>query len=133
MSTGPAGRGGGMLYAVRGDLASTGALLAEFFASRGWRVAQDVPSRLDVETGSIGRTLLLGAFAGRRFHLRARLELAETPGGTRIRYRWGASVGRALGGAVGWAHAGRRHLETAEALAERLRADGLLLEVAPER
>lgn len=126
-------RGGGMRYAVRGDLTATGALLAEFFAGRGWRVEQDVPSRLEVETGSIGRTLLLGAFAGRRFHLRARLELTETPGGTRIRYRWGASVGHALGGAVGSARAGRRHVETAEALAERLRADGILLEVAPER
>jgi hypothetical protein len=128
-----ADRAGGVLLTVRGDRAATGALLAEFFEHQGWRVQETSPARLDVETGSLGRTALLGAFAGRRFHLRARLELSEAPGGTRIRYRWGASVGRALGGAVGWARAGRLHAETAEALVARLRADGFLIDAAPER
>ena len=128
-----ADRGGGVRLLVRGDLEETRALLAEFFTAQGWRVHETTPARLDVETGSLRRTVLLGALAGRRFHLRARLELAEVPGGTRVRYRWGATVGRTLGGAVGWARAGRRHAETAEVLVERLRADGLLREAAPDR
>ena len=37
------------------------------------------------------------------------------------------------GGAVGWSRAARLHAETADALIERLRAEGILGEVAPER
>ena len=122
-----------MQLSVRGDHETVRTLLEEFFTARGWRVHEASPGRLDVETGSLGRTLLLGALAGRRFHVRGRLELAEDAGGVRIRYRWGATVGRALGGAVGWSRAARLHAETADALIERLRAEGILGEVAPER
>lgn len=128
-----ADRGAGMRLEVSGDPEAARALLAEFFTARGWRVRETGPHRLDIETGSLRRTLLLGALAGRRFHLRARLELAAIHGGTRIRYRWGATVGRTLGGAVGWARAGRRHAETAEELVRHLRADGLLREATPDR
>lgn len=128
-----ADRGGGVRLLVRGDRETVRALLEEFFTGQGWRVRAQGPGRLDVETGSLPRTILLGALAGRRSHLRARLELEEAPGGTRVRYRWGATVGRALGGAVGWARASRRHAETAEALTEQLRERGILREAAPER
>lgn len=128
-----ADRGGGVRLIVRGDLEETRALLAEFFTAQGWRVHETTPARLDVETGSLRRTVLLGALAGSRFHLRARLELAEVPGGTRIRHLWGATVGRALGGVAGWARASRRHAETAELLTALLRERGILLEAAPDR
>jgi hypothetical protein len=128
-----ADRGGGVRLSVRAEADSLRPLLEEFFTGRGWRVHAQGPMRLDVERGSLARTILLGALAGRRFHVRARLELDEIPGGTRIRYRWGATVGRALGGAVGWSRAAKLHAETAEALAEHLRDQGILGEVAPER
>ena len=122
-----------MQLSVRGDHETVRTLLEEFFTARGWRVHEASPGSLDVETGSLGRTLLLGALAGRRFHVRGRLELAEDAGGVRIRYRWGGTSGRALGGAVGAARAGRLHAETADALAAHLRERGLLREVDPEQ
>ena len=128
-----ADRGGGVRLSVRADAGALRPLLEEFFAGRGWRVHAQGAERHVVERASLARTILLGALAGRRFHVRARLELDEIPGGTRIRYRWGATVGRALGGAVGWSRAARLHAETADALIERLRAEGILGEVAPER
>ena len=125
--------GEGMRLLVRGDLEATRALLREFFTSQGWRVRETSPVRLDVETGSLRRSVLLGAFAGSRLHLRARLELSEVPGGTRIRHLWNANLGLTLGGIYGRSRARERHAETAERLAERLRTEGLLLEAAPER
>ena len=109
-------------------------LVGEFFAARGWRVAEGEKGYLLVEQGSLRRTVALGGLAGRGFHMRARLELSEDPdltegaGGTRIRYRWGGDAGRILGGAVGAARARRRHVETSAALAAHLRAQGLLRE-----
>jgi hypothetical protein len=128
-----ADRGGGVRLLVRGDHERVRALLEEFFTGRGWRVTEHGPGRLDLETGSLARTLLLGALAGRRFHVRGRLELAEDAGGMRIRYRWGATVGRALGGARGAARAGRLHAETADVLTDHLRSEGIQREAAPER
>ncbi|ATG50979.1 hypothetical protein CFK38_05100 [Brachybacterium vulturis] len=107
---------------VAGDLPAVRALVAEFFTDRGWTVHERGPGRLEVETGSLRRTVLLGAFAGSRFHLTAALELREVPGAVEVHHRWGSGAGRALGGAVGRARAARRHREVAAALERQLGA-----------
>lgn len=67
---------------VRGDTARARELVEEFFVDRGWRVRERGPGRVDYEWGSRRRTLLLGALAGRRFHVTARITLRTgTPGG----------------------------------------------------
>lgn len=113
---------------VRVDREAARALLEEFFTDRGWHITGSSAELLEVEQGSLRRTVLLGGLTGRAFHLRARLELTAAEGGTRIRYRWGGNAGRVLGGAVGAARARRRHAETSAALAAHLRAQGLLRE-----
>lgn len=129
-------RTGRVELSVRADPGTVRTLLEEFFTARGWRVAEQAgapdPGLLEVETGSLRRTVLLGALAGRGAHLRARLELAEEPGGTRVVVRRSERAGRALGGLVGAARARRLHTETAEALTAHLREQGLLHETAPE-
>ncbi|GAA1483538.1 hypothetical protein [Brachybacterium fresconis] len=60
---------------VRGDTVWARELVEEFFVDRGWRVRDRGPGRVDYEWGSRRRTLLLGALAGRRFHVTARIAL----------------------------------------------------------
>lgn len=119
---------GGVALMVRGDLRSVRTALDQFFLSRGWSVHERGPGRIDVERGSRRRSVFLGAFAGAKFHLSAPIELREGPGVTEIRYLWGESAGRALGGASGRARAARVHLETAGALEQQFGSDGRLVE-----
>src|SRR5699024_10978283 len=114
----------GTVLTVAGDLDTVTRAVAEFFTAHGWTVHERGPGRLEVGTGSLRRTLLLGAFAGSRFRLSALLELRELSDAVEVRHRWGAGAGRALGGASGRARAARRHLETSAALERHLAADG---------
>ncbi|MGO1227449.1 hypothetical protein ACT3SQ_03790 [Brachybacterium sp. AOP42-C2-15] len=120
---------GGAALTVRGDVRSARTALDQFFLGRGWSAQERSPGRIDYERGSRRRSVLLGAFAGRKFHLTAPIELREGPGVTEIRYVWGESAGRALGGASGRARASRVHLETLTALEQQLGADGRLVQV----
>src|SRR5699024_1501724 len=60
---------------VRGDAVRARELVEEFFVDRGWRARERGPGRVDYERGSRRRTRLLGALAGRRFHVTARIAL----------------------------------------------------------
>lgn len=121
--------GSGVVLTVRAEPDAAEALLEEFFTERGWSVAERGPGRVSYEIGSRRRTVFLGALAGSAFHLTAPLELREGPGVTEIRYLWGDSAGRALGGLRGRARAARTHGETAAALERKLEADGRLVRV----
>ena len=121
--------GPGVVLTVRAEPDAAEALLEEFFTGRGWSVAERGPGRVSYEIGSRRRTVFLGALAGSAFHLTAPLELREGPGVTEIRYLWGDSAGRALGGLRGRARAARTHGETAAALERKLEADGRLVRV----
>lgn len=121
--------GSGVVLTVRAEPDAAEALLEEFFTGRGWSVAERGPGRVSYEIGSRRRTVFLGALAGSAFHLTAPLELREGPGVTEIRYLWGDSAGRALGGLRGRARAARTHGETAAALERKLEADGRLVRV----
>lgn len=122
-------QGSGVVLTVRAEPDAAEALLEEFFTGRGWSVAERGPGRVSYEIGSRRRTVFLGALAGSAFHLTAPLELREGPGVTEIRYLWGDSAGRALGGLRGRARAARTHGETAAALERKLEADGRLVRV----
>ena len=121
--------GSGVVLTVRAEPEAAEALLEEFFTGRGWSVAERGSGRVSYEIGSRRRTVLLGALAGSAFHLTAPLELREGPGVTEIRYLWGDSAWRALGGLRGRARAARTHGETAAALERKLEADGRLVRV----
>lgn len=120
---------GGAVLTVRGDQCLVRNALDQFFLSRGWSVQERGPGRIDVERGSRRRSVFFGAFAGRRFHLTAPIELRQGPGVTEIHYRWGDAAGRTLGGVSGRARASRVHLEMVADLEQQFGADGRLVEV----
>ena len=119
----------GAVLTVRGDLRSLRTDLDQFFLSRGWSAQERGPGRIDFERGSRRRSVFLGAFAGQKFHLTAPIELRQSAGSTEIRYLWGESAGRALGGTSGRARASRVHLELVAELEQQLRAAGQLVAV----
>lgn len=121
--------GAGRILVVGAGLDAPGELVEEFFVGRGWRAVPRGPGRTDFECGSRRRTILLGALARRGFHLLAPIEVREGSGAAEIRYLWGETAGRALGGSRGRARALRVHQETADALQQELQATGQLLQV----
>lgn len=120
-------RGEQLLMVMRGDEQAARADVAAFFEARGWvpRVRED--GSIAYERGSRGRTVLLGALAGRRFFLTGIIETREDAHTTDVIYRWGPSEGLALGGTMGRQRAGRAHAETADALQKHLESTGRLL------
>ncbi|WP_114854278.1 hypothetical protein [Brachybacterium sp. YJGR34] len=116
-----------VVFTLRGEAATARLAVGEFFEDRGWRVRERGEGRVDFESGSRRRTILLGAPAGRRFLLTAQISLRELGDRTEVRYRWGESAGQELGGRLGRTRARRAHRETAAALEQVLHDDGMLL------
>lgn len=114
---------------VRGGAAATRDRVERFFLERGWSPRERAGGRVDYERGSLRRTIVLGALAGRRFFLTAQIEVRAREGGTDIRYRWGDGAGLALGGRLGRQRAARAHEETAAELRRELFVEGVLLHV----
>lgn len=116
-----------VLMVMRGDEQAARADVAAFFDARGWvpRVRDD--GSLAYECGSRGRTVLLGALAGRKFFLTGIIETRQDAHTTDVVYRWGPDAGLALGGTIGRRRAERAHAETAEALQRHLQGTGRLL------
>lgn len=122
---------GGAEITVAGDLCTVRALVEAFFTERGWSVHERDRERFTIETGSVRRSVLMGAFAGSRFRLSATISLREVPGEVGVRYVWGADAGAHLGGIVGRSRSARAHLATAAALIEHLGADGRAVRSRP--
>ena len=121
--------GAGRLFVVGQEPVAAEELAREFFVGCGWRAVSRGPGRTDFELGSRRRTILLGALARGGFHLLAPIEVRAGSGASEIRYLWGESAGRALGGTRGRTRALRVHQETAAALQRELQATGQLLHV----
>jgi hypothetical protein len=82
--------------------------------------------------GSLSRTLLLGAMAGKKFHVTFNVDFFSDPQGNLIaRLNRNASGGALKGGAIGANMTNNVFLETANALIATLGATGLLLTHVP--
>lgn len=87
---------------------------------------------LRAERGSLRRTVLLGALAGRSFHLTSTITMRRLRGGgavgrsgTELVYRWGPNAGLILGGVLGRGRAVREHEQAVALIEQRLTAEGL--------
>lgn len=94
----------------------------------GFTVTLNPNGTFQATRGSLSRTLLLGAMAGKKFHVTFTVEFFSDPNGNLIaRLNRNVSGGALKGGALGANMTNNAFLDTANALIASLTASGLLL------
>lgn len=106
---------------------AVGAALAE----QGFTVQPTATGSLDVSRGSLGTTLVAGAFAGQDMHVRFDVHVRDEPGGSVVEFVHSAAGGFFKGGAVGAVKAGDVVREAAHRTGVRLAEQGLVQGAVP--
>ena len=98
----------------------------------GFSVTTNPNGTFQATRGSLSRTLLLGAMAGKKFHVTFTVEFFSDPNGNLVaRLNRNVSGGALKGGALGANMTNNAFLDTANALIAALSAAGILLTSAP--
>lgn len=105
--------------------------VAAALAEQGFTVNLTPSGSLDVSRGSMGATLVAGAFAGRDMHVRFDVHVRDTPDGAVAEFVHSAAGGFFKGGVVGAVKAGDVVREAAHHAGVRLAQQGLIVGVAP--
>lgn len=105
--------------------------VAAALAEQGFTVNLTPSGSLDVSRGSMGATLVAGAFAGRDMHVRFDVHVRDTPDGALAEFVHSAAGGFFKGGVVGAVKAGDVVREAAHHAGVRLAQQGLIVGVAP--
>ncbi|WP_150953902.1 DUF4190 domain-containing protein [Microbacterium testaceum] len=105
--------------------------LAAALAEQGFTVQPTASGSLEVERGSLGTTIVAGAFAGQDMHVRFDVHLSEIDEGTLAAFEHSAVGGFFKGGAIGAAKSGDVVREAARLAGARLAQQGLLTVAAP--
>ena len=96
--------------------------------SIGYAITVNPNGTFQATRGSLAKTLLLGAMAGKGFHVTFLVEFYSDPAGNLIaRLNRNATEGALKGGAIGANMTNNAFLEASNALATGLTAAGLLL------
>jgi hypothetical protein len=117
-------------FFLTGDQATGRAATIEALTAQGFR-ATDLPNgNVTIQRGSLGKTLLLGALAGKNFHVSFIVEFftSET-GGLVVRLSRDIASGALKGGAIGAVKVDSIFTEISAALAAALSEKGLLASV----
>lgn len=96
-------------------------------AEQGFAVQPTASGSLDVSRGSMGTTLVAGAFAGQDMHVRFDVHFSESAEGTLASFEHSAVGGFFKGGAIGAAKAGDVVRDAAHHAGARLAQQGLLV------
>lgn len=104
--------------------------VAAALTEQGFTVQPTPGGSLDVSRGSLGTTLVAGAFAGQDMHVRFDVHLAETAEGALASFEHSTAGGFLKGGAIGAAKAGDVVREAAHLAGRRLTSQGLLVDAA---
>ncbi|MDF2992017.1 MAG: hypothetical protein K0S37_2531 [Microbacterium sp.] len=105
--------------------------VAAALAEQGFTVQPSATGSLDVSRGSLGTTLVAGAFAGKDMHVRFDVHVTETSDGAAAQFVHSAAGGFFKGGAVGAVRAGDTVREAAHLAGVRLAEQGLLVGAVP--
>lgn len=105
--------------------------VARVLAEQGFTVQPTPSGSLDVSRGSLGTTLVAGAFAGQDMHVRFDVHVKDASGGAVAEFDHSAVGGFFKGGAVGAVKAGDVVREAAHLAGVRLAEQGLLQGAAP--
>ncbi|MEX8057278.1 septum formation family protein [Microbacterium sp. 16-032] len=100
-------------------------------AEQGFSVQPTASGSLDVSRGSMGTTLVAGAFAGQDMHVRFDVHFSQATEGTLASFEHSAVGGFFKGGAIGAAKAGDVVRQAAHLTGERLAQQGLLVGGVP--
>lgn len=105
---------------------AAGEALTTVLTEQGFAVRSNGAGLLEVERGSLGTTLVAGAFAGQDMHVRFDVRLSEVEEGTLAVFAQSALGGFLKGGALGAAKGGDVVTEAARLSGARLAQQGLL-------
>ncbi|AOX45756.1 DUF4190 domain-containing protein [Microbacterium sp. BH-3-3-3] len=105
--------------------------VAAALGEQGFRVQPTASGSLDVSRGSLGTTLVAGAFAGQDMHVRFDVHFAPEQGGATAAFEHSAAGGFFKGGAIGAAKSGDVVSEAAHAVGVRLAQQGLVVGAVP--
>ncbi|MEX8034030.1 septum formation family protein [Microbacterium sp. 20-116] len=96
-------------------------------AEQGFTAQPTASGSLDVSRGSMGTTLVAGAFAGQDMHVRFDVHFSEIPEGTLASFEHSTMGGFFKGGAIGAAKVGDVVREAAHRTGDRLAQQGVLV------
>lgn len=105
--------------------------VASVLTEQGFTVNRAASGSLDVSRGSLGTTLIAGAFAGQDMHVRFDVHVRDAPEGAVATFVHSAAGGFFKGGAVGAVKAGDVVRETAHVAGVRLAQQGLIVGTVP--
>lgn len=106
--------------------------VASTLVEQGFTVQPTASGSLDVSRGSLGTTIVAGAFAGQDMHVRFDVHLSEIEEGTLAAFEHSTVGGFFKGGAVGAVKAGDVVREAAHLSGLRLAQQGLLVGAVPD-
>jgi len=101
-------------------------------AEQGFTAQPTASGSLDVSRGSMGTTLVAGAFAGQDMHVRFDVHFSEIAEGTLVSFEHSTLGGFFKGGAIGAAKVGDVVREAAHRAGARLAQQGLLVGGVPD-
>lgn len=101
--------------------------VAAALTEQGFSVQSTPSGSLDVSRGSLGTTLVAGAFAGQDMHVRFDVHVTETAEGAIASFEHSAAGGFLKGGAIGAAKVGDVVREAAHLAGARLASQGFLV------
>lgn len=105
--------------------------VAAALTEQGFTVQQAASGSLEVSRGSLGTTIVAGAFAGQDMHVRFDVHFSAEEGGAVAAFEHSAVGGFFKGGAVGAAKTGEVTREAAHLVGTRLAPQGLVAGVVP--
>lgn len=94
----------------------------------GYSATTPQPGRIQLERGSLQRTMLLGALAGKKFHLSFLFDIGvDEHGNTMLRFDQDAAISAVKGGAIGYSKSKSAFAEFVDAVRQDAVARGVLL------
>ncbi|MDF2667636.1 MAG: hypothetical protein K0R81_3486 [Microbacterium sp.] len=105
--------------------------VASALVEQGFTVQPTATGSLDVSRGSLGTTLIAGAFAGQDMHVRFDVHVKDAPDGSVVEFVHSAAGGFFKGGAIGAVKAGDVVREAAHRTGVRLAEQGLVQGAVP--
>ena len=112
---------------LSGNDQQTVPVVIEISRSLGYEATQPTAGSIKLERGDFSKTMLLGAMAGKNFHISFTFDIGvDQYGNTWLRFEEGG-LGAVKGGAIGYSKTKKAYGEYLDALRQQVTARGMLL------